>query len=58
MLTEGNLVVQVRTANIQDRAGAAQALAETHTLCPMVTRGWAGLLGARRGAAMPKEFTI
>lgn len=40
--TEGNLlVVHVHAANIQDRDGAEQVLAETHELCPTVTYGWA-----------------
>jgi transposase len=40
--TEGNLlVVQVHAANIQDRDGAEQVLAETHDLCPSVMYGWA-----------------
>jgi putative transposase len=40
--TEGNLlVVQVHAANVQDRNGAEQVLAETHDLCPSVTYGWA-----------------
>ncbi len=40
--TEGNLLVgQVHAANIQDRDGAEQVLAETHDLCPSVTYGWA-----------------
>jgi putative transposase len=40
--TEGNLlVVQVHAANVQDRDGAEQVLAETHDLCPSVTYGWA-----------------
>ena len=39
---EGNLlVVQVRAANVQDRASAEHVLAETHDLCPSVTYGWA-----------------
>jgi transposase len=33
--------VQVHAANIQDRDGAEQVLAETHDLCPTVTYGWA-----------------
>jgi transposase len=40
--TEGNLlVVHVHAANIQDRDGAEQVLAETSDLCPSVTYGWA-----------------
>ncbi len=40
--TEGNLLVMhVHAANIQDRDGAEQVLADTHDLCPTVTYGWA-----------------
>jgi putative transposase len=31
----------VHAADIQDRAGAEQVLAETHELCPTATFGWA-----------------